>query len=166
MAESKPKPVEQNDGVKMVQIPESQLKEILTRLDILTTAADRSRLDFAMGSIEQKPIVRRVNLNIYRDLEKQNEFVILGWAMVIDEVFVTMQGLPYEKQIIRLYLEDADGQRSEKGVDVDYLDFVRRTKKQAADILSTTTTEDGKTFFKVKRVPDGKEYTIDKTFIN
>jgi hypothetical protein len=156
----------QNDGIKMVSVPEDMLKELVNKIGILERAVPAAGLAYAMGTAEKKPIIRRVNLNVYRDLEKQEERVILGWRTVIDEVFTTSQGFQHEKQIIRLFLEDDNGAMSEKGIDMDYTDFIRRLKKQPAEIMTTTTTEDGKTMFKVRRVPDGKEYTIDKTFVN
>jgi hypothetical protein len=150
---------------KMIQIPESQLKDILGRLDILTKAVPASGLAYAMGSTEQAPIVRRLNLNVYRDLENGKEYVITKWQMVIDEVFVSTLGVRHEKQVIRLFLDEYKGADGNDYVEVNYADFVRRTRKQPADILETIT-RDNATLFKVKTVPGGKMYEIDKTFVN
>lgn len=161
------------EGEDMIQIPKSQMDFILKRLEILTNSVDKSRLEWAMGNDPEnkKPLVRRCNLNVYKNLEKNTEHIILGWRMVIDESYVTTMGQVVEKQIIKLFLDDGEGKvASEKGIDMAYVDFIRRTKKIPADILGINNDEVTKaTMFKLKIV--GEEYNgrvleIDKTFVN
>lgn len=166
--------IKKDDGGKkeeLVQIPKSQLDSILNRLDILTSAADKSRLEWAMGQdpTKKKPLVRRVNLNVYEDPETSQRHVILGWKMVVDEVFVSTQGVPYEKQVIALYLDGGKGEVSGKPVNVNYVDFVRRTKKEAADILSITEKTEGDVRVKmlnVKIASTGRILDVNSTFVN
>ena len=157
---------------EMVSISKDKLTEILGRMERLEQAADKSRLQWVDAGKKQA-FVPRVRLNVYEDLEKRARYVIVMWAKVLDEVFVTTQGVPYEKQIIKLWLADEEDPTKDEGIyktktiEVEYLTFIRRTQKADAEIVKRENdTESGITIFHCKRLSDGKLFKVDSRIVN
>ena len=70
----------------------------------------------------------------------------------------------YEDQIMNVTLLGDDGEKEEK--EIPYVVFTRRYDKILAEVISETKDNDGEIFFKLKTIYDGKEYTINKKFVN
>lgn len=163
MSEDKPKEeekIEKKSEVKMVQIEETKLTELLQRMERLEASADKSRLQWYDAGKKPKELTR-VRLNAYEDKEEQKTWVILGWDLIFDESFIDGHGLWREKQIIKLHLEN------KKDVEINYLDFIRRMKKQDSEVTGREVDDEtGYTTLTVKRLSDSKIYKVDSRFIN
>ena len=144
----------------VISVKKSVLDSILLKqeeqekeLKVLREVADKSRLHW----FEEKTKgvkVRVVKLTTFKGL------VILGWKTVIDEVFQDANGVWQEKQILEIHLEDGEK------TSLNYIDFVRRTEKIPAEIISKETNEEqGTETLKVK-TKAGKEYKIGIQFVN
>ncbi len=144
----------------VISVKKSVLDNILLKqeeqekeLKVLREVADKSRLHWFEEKTKGVKI-RTVKLTTFKGL------VILGWRMVVDEVFQDANGVWQEKQILEIHLEDGTK------ASLNYIDFVRRTEKITAEIISKEINEEQGTETLKVRTKTGKEYKIGTQFVN
>jgi len=140
-----------------VTIPKDTLDDLMARLKRVESAADKSRLYNFDEKNKQTP-------NKIVKLKKIFNKIVISWDnMVQDVVEKNENGVWKEKQTIRLNLEGGESK------DIPYVEFVKHAKVLFCEVISKTVenagTPEEKTILKVVN-EDGKEYNIDKTFVN
>jgi len=137
---------------KTIQIKQSELERLVSRLDRLEYAANKARTaHFDKRNREAQG--KLVNLTTYEGK------AVVGWRMLEDLVEKDPRTMVWnEIQTIELTFEDGDVST------VPYATFVRRYKKIEGEVISEIKIDD-KTIFKIK-TEDGREFEIDITFIN
>jgi len=147
--------VEKNDEV--VTLKKSDLDDLMSRLKRVEFAADKSHLA-QFDEQNQKAPSKTVKLRMIK------EKIVLSWDnMVTNLVEKTPAGNWYEDQKVKLNFEDGESE------EMLFMDFNRRFRLLKAEVLSKTVenqgTEDEKTILKV-RTAEGREYSVDKRFVN
>lgn len=143
----------------MTKETETQLEELMAKVERLEKAASKKRLDY-VDSKNKGDHGKTVGLRML------NGLVVTSWRMVKDLVEQTPSGVWKEDQQIEVTYED------DKKEKMTYIIFSRRYSSLLAEVISETKLnkqEDidkyGDTLFKVE-TEDGKKYEIGSTFVN
>lgn len=172
------------EKVKMVEVPESLIQQILKKqeetdtliasqaktIEQLTYAADKGRMGIWDQRNSSGELIRtaRVGLWTIRDVEAgtQKDHIVLGTKMVFQDVLIEENaGIRrlIEKQTLRLYLDDGDG-KDVIELDVSYPYFYNNVKRVEATIVGESKNEKGS--FRKMRFEDGREIDFDVNFLN
>lgn len=140
-----------------VTLKKSELDELMERITRVESAADKSRVA-NYDDKNKKEVSKTVKLRV------MDGKVVISWdTMTTNLVEKTPAGVWFEDQKINIHYED--GSEEEMSLVV----FNRRFTYLKADVISKTIensgTETETTIYKVKAT-NGKEYSIDKKFIN
>jgi len=168
---------EEEKEVGMVKIPQSQLDNLVKRLDalevdkdMLLQVADKRALGIYYGRHQAK-IPGRIFLRTMMELQDPKnpksplvEKVILGWRSTKDVVQPdpTLPGRWTEDQRTELLYEDGT-----TSGEIPLVQFTRNYKQVVAEVKGKITNEEtGALALRVVRLDNGKEYVIDITFVN
>lgn len=140
------------ENSETVTVNKKALDDVLGRLKRLENVADVGRL----GRYDEKSKgeIKRIVL-----LSTWDGKVVTGWKLTKDDV-QKVNGIWREFQLIQIKLED------DTTVDLPYLQFSQEVVKVDSEIISRTKENDGHETLKVLRKDNGKEYSIDVTFVN
>jgi len=141
-----------------VTLPKKTLEDLLDRVDRIEFAASKSRLAH-YDKKNPDAIGKEVSVSVYE------EKIVTAWETIEDIVEKNpTTGVWMERQTIRLHFLEGEAE------EMAYQQFVRRTSKKAARVLSETKLEDGRTTFKIETIETGltpeKVLEIDIAFIN
>ena len=125
--------------------------------EIVMATADKGRLN-KYDEKNRKPIERVVRVTTYE--HKGKLLKVVGWVMITDQVFKNSNGVYIENQVVRVILENDDK------VDMPYIDFVKKTQHINATIKSRLVDESTGSLILTLIDPQGKEFSIDATFVN
>lgn len=156
---------------KTVEVPESTLQELLSKveeyekkdkqreeqIEMLTHAADKGRLAAWDEKHKGGDLIRTAKVSLWEGK------IVVGWKMIKDEVFVDKDKVLRENQLLRLYLHTGEGDKPEKQ-DINYVNFYRNKKMRVGDIVKKSEGVDGNTF--TLQFSDGKKIEIDTRFVN
>jgi len=151
---------------EVVKIKKDTLERLMDRLDRLESAADKKQLA-RFDSIHKGEMSKKASISLWpmdvRDeagkLVEEVEKAVLAWRLVKDIVEKNpTTGYWYEDQVLELTLDDDTVEQ------VKYQEWARRHKKKTGDVISENKTDHGE-FWTVK-LEDGKEYTLEVSFIN
>lgn len=142
----------------------AELRDLIDRqnksIDMLMQIADKKQLA-AYNQRNQVKLPGRATLRTMEDKNGETK-VILGWKTTKDEVYQdAVTGRWKEEQRLMVVFED--------GTTEEYflMDYVRKYKTIGVEVVSKTTDETtGNVAFKVRRLDNGKEYTVGVQFIN
>jgi len=140
--------------IETVQIEKSKLDAILKRLERVEATADKAGLARYDGLSQEKrkSIVKLLHLGDGR--------VVISWSDMIENIVEKdPKGYWFENQKVEVTFEDGEKET------MPYVLFSRRYQKINATVISETH-EGSETILKVSTVDDGKEYTINKKFVN
>lgn len=158
----------------LVQVPEGQLKDIMVMMeslrkdrDMLLQVADKRQLANYYSRHRDK-VPSRVRLYLYPSTNKDGkieEKVILGWRSTkdigpqIDPA--TGRWAPEDQRAEYLFEDGTSTGELYQAI------FNRNYKLVEAEVISKTIDEvNGNVTYKVRRMDDGKQYIISKTYIN
>jgi lipoate-protein ligase A len=174
--ETEKKVLGQTPAKQMVEIPKSQLDEILKSIsdlksdrDVLLQVADKKALgnyyQRNRGKIPSHIMLRVMDTRATKDSkagEPPVEKVIVGWRTVQDEVYQDPLSMKWmEKQRLMVIYED--GMTEEFWL----MDYIRKYRQVEAEVRGKITDElTGDLALKVVRLDNQKEYTIGVTYIN
>lgn len=154
---------DENEKNEVIEVDAEALKKLMADVEQLkqenkklTEVADRGRLAH-WESTHQGVQPRMYLLSICADRDGEEQ-VILAWKMKLNQVWKDAEGKWKEKQEIEVTLEN------EKKQILPYIEFVAKTKKISAKLLSTEQVGN-ETYLKVE-AENGKAYTIDSRFVN
>lgn len=143
--------------VETVTLKKTELDDLMARLKRVEFAADKSHL----AHFDEKN--KKVGAKTVK-LAMIDGKVILSWPdMSKNLVEKTPSGGWFEDQKIELHYEDGTVE------EMEYVYFIRRRKSLIAEVLSKTVEnagEEGETIILKVITSDGREYSIDKKFVN
>ena len=155
---------EEKKEEKMVSIPEKSLKQLMDEInvlkkdrDMLLEVADKKQLATYYQRNREK-IPTKVKLRTY------NGKVVLGWRSTKDIVqpHPAMPGRWVEDQRCELLFEDGTSSG-----EIYQTEFIRNYQQVDAEVIQKVVDEKtGNVALKVRRIDNGKEYTIGIQFIN
>lgn len=145
-----------------VTISKDLLNSILNKLEILTDAADKGRLERATNIRNPNKLTKSVNVATYQGR------VVVGWRSVKDDVFFDREGKLHEEQMVALFFKDGKKDSNDNLVpeaEINVQSFARLLKRLPCEILEEITEKNGRKTYKVIS-KDGLELTIDSDFVN
>jgi len=153
--EEKKKPNPTSELFKIIQEQKKQISDLTETTKMLLEVADTKQLAH-FYSKNQKKLPREVKLNLLGDK------VITSWAMKQNEVFQDARTKVWqEKQVVLLNLED------DTIIEMDYTEFVRKTIKSVARVLSSKQDEEtGDLIVEVLKLDDNRKISINIKFVN
>ncbi len=138
-------------------------------IERVTYAADKSRLGVYDKKNAAGELIRTCNVATI------DGSIVMGWGnMITDEVYVTPEGKVVEKQIMEIFYQNPDFDKTKEADDkknsrilkkqYDYLAFFRAIRREKGEIIKDERGEDG--HFKTIRLGNGNEVKLDIRFIN
>ncbi|NIA04112.1 MAG: hypothetical protein GWP09_02060 [Nitrospiraceae bacterium] len=133
---------------------QNQIQSLKRKTEILEQAADKKSLALAYErQPESLPTIIR--------LRTMNDKVVIGWRTTKDIVEQNpATGKWIELQKVEVLYEDGGAK------EMYLVDFNRHFKHVKCKRLAVVTDENGNTAYKLKRLDNGKEYTIGSQFVN
>jgi len=135
-----------------------ELEDTKEQLKRLESAADLGRLD-KWDAEHKGKLIRKASLNLFRGQ------IVMGWKLVKDEVGVNEKGILVEKQDIKLFLDQGEGEELKEEV-VPYIYFSRELEREECDIIKTSDDSQGNRTMVLKRAGDGREVEVGISFVN
>lgn len=137
---------------KTIEVKQSQLDEMMTKIERLEKAASKQRLA-TVDSKTKKEVGKIISL---RSIDNR---IVISWSDMIENlVEKSPAGVWKENQKVEVEYEDG---KKEK---MPYVNFMRRSRLIPAEVKLETKDEDGIVFNVVTE--DGKKYSIRDKFVN
>lgn len=169
---------------KKVEVPESQLKELLatvktledrdkareTELKRLQYAADKGRLaHYDAKSDQSGELIRTEYIGTWQKDDKA--LLILGWKVTRNEVYVeTGTGKVIENQRVKLFLHDPEKDQSDESgkseVEITYSEFFKLRERILCNVMKVAEDKVNKTILHTLQLPDGQVFELDVMFVN
>ena len=151
----KAKPNPTTELFKTIQEQKKQIQELMDTTKMLLEVADTKQLAH-FYSKNQKKLPREVMLNMI------GNDVVTSWVMKTNEVYQDSRTKQWvENQIVLLTLDN------DSILEMSYTDFVRKTTKSIARILSSKQDEEtGDLMVDVLKLDDNKKLSINIKFVN
>jgi hypothetical protein len=158
--------VEDTKKPKKVEINESDLSVLIKKIEdqgkainLLTEAADKTRLAKAMSKGGSEPLIKTVKVRKYDPEGK----LVIGWKLTSNQCEI-INGRWVEDQRSLIMFEDGETK------EVPLLDFYRKMSHEIAEIVSrvSETGSDGviKEYLNIRLQESGKSFKIGVEFIN
>lgn len=147
----------------IIEIEKDVLKSLIARMEnlekdneMLKFSADKGRVS-RYEMMNQQDLIRTAKVSFLKD-DKGILKAIVAWRTVQDDVFIDVNGIYREDQVIEVFFED------KKSSKIRYVDFARLVEKIEGEIIEKKQTKEGE-IYKIQ-MKDGKEYDLDIKFIN
>lgn len=145
-----------------VSVPKSTLDQLIARMDQqaldiknLRSVADKGRLS-QLDAQNAEKLIPEATVSLMEGK------LVVGWQMLKDEVGFDQNGRQYCNQTVKLFLKDTEGKSSTE--EMDYVLWVRNTKKALGKITGKEDTDKG-SFFTLELEDFGK-VSIPVQFVN
>ena len=163
------KPVKENaeeeksaSSKEEVAMTREMLKEIQDSIDNL-----KKKNKFLESVADKRQVARwyarnKKDLPVHVKLRTWDEKVIIGWRTVRDEGVIRniQTGRWIETQDIEIVLEDG------KKIEMPYMAWVLRYSHVECKKVGEEVDDNGNVSLKLKRLDNGKEYTVEVQFVN
>lgn len=151
---------------KTVEVDAAVLEKLLNTVEKqgdqikdLTQAADLGRLTRIQAARNQGKLVKTAKLSVYEGK------IVLGWALIKDDVYTDEKGTIHEDQVIQLKLDEGKGNEPSDSKPMPYRTFARVITKVEGEVIKETKDKDGRLFFTIQ-LEDGREFELPIVFIN
>lgn len=151
-----------------IAVDKTKLDQLLAELEVLKASDSKKTQDIekllaiadkARGAryddLTKAAITHTYRVRVYKGQ------VVVGWRLAVDEMFKDGNGIWHERQQVEIVLENGDKYT------LAYLDSERIQKVTTEHVATETRVENGEevTVFTL-RMEDGREFKINKTFVN
>lgn len=144
---------------------EEELKQLRADLDRVAYASDKARLSIYDSKTKKKVIPEcKLRTFIRVEGEETNTYIIKGWRTLEDTVLEQTNGVFLVKQDVEVILEDKDGKTTKETMPLRT--FGTTFKYIPAKIIAETKDAELDVEIAKVKLEDGREFNLDKTFIN